>query len=73
MRILVSCLIPLAKSLRFLLKRQSPTSSALYDKIELNRKTNETLEAMAKAASAPQQKDLIIRLVLALLEDQDSP
>ena len=47
--------------------------STLDDKIELNRKTNETLEAMAKAASAPQQKDLIIRLVLALLEDQDSP
>ena len=47
--------------------------STLDDKIELNRKTNETLEAMAKAASAPQQKDLIIRLVMALLEDQDSP
>jgi type I restriction enzyme S subunit len=28
--------------------------STLDDKIELNRKTNETLEAMAKAASAPQ-------------------
>jgi len=47
--------------------------STLDDKIELNRKTSETLEAMAKAESAPQQKDLIIRLVLALLEDQDSP
>jgi len=28
---------------------------------------------MATNASAPQQKDLIIRLVMALLEDQDSP
>jgi hypothetical protein len=25
------------------------------------------------AESAPQQKDLVIRLVMALLEDQDSP
>ena len=30
-------------------------------------------EALLIAESAPQQKDLIIRLVMALLEDQDSP
>jgi prophage maintenance system killer protein len=29
--------------------------------------------ALLIAESAPQQKDLIIRLVMALLEDQDSP
>jgi hypothetical protein len=29
--------------------------------------------ALLIAESAPQQKDLVIRLVMALLEDQDSP
>jgi hypothetical protein len=29
--------------------------------------------ALLIAESAPQQKDLMIRLVMALLEDQDSP